>query len=292
METKTNYTIVGLIVLILLGGLIAMGLWLSVGFDQKQYRLYAVYIHEAVSGLSEESQVKYNGVKVGFVKKIALNRLDPQQVKILLSIEEGIPITTSTTATLISQGITGTTYVGLSATSSDLTPLKKLPKEPYPIIPTKPSLFHQLDRVLKEVSENVNKVSLEISRIFDRENAKYIKETLEHLKTFSEVISQNSQHIDHGIANADILLKNLAEVSHDLPQVVKDLKIGAHKLNGMTTAITTAGNKVSSAVSPTIVLLHRLNTIAANLEKVSVQMRQNPAVVIRGTTPPQPGPGE
>ncbi|MFW2561426.1 MCE family protein, partial [Legionella sp. S2E2] len=33
MEAKTNYTIVGLAVLILLGGLIEAGLWLSVGFD-------------------------------------------------------------------------------------------------------------------------------------------------------------------------------------------------------------------------------------------------------------------
>nr|WP_232220758.1 hypothetical protein [Legionella tunisiensis] len=75
----------------------------------------------------------------------------------------------------------------------------------------------------------------------------------------------------------------------------------------MTTAVTTAGDKVSSAMEtgkttinqisqqvlpPTVVLIRRLDTIAANLEKVSNQMRQNPAVVIRGTTPPKPGPGE
>lgn len=307
LEAKTNYTIVGLAVLILLGGLIAAGLWLSVGFDQKQYHLYVVYIHEAVSGLSEESSVKYNGVKVGFVKKITLNRRDPQQVKILLSIEEGTPVTTSTSATLISQGITGTTYVGLSASSSDLTPLEKLPSEPYPIIPAKPSLFNQLDKVLKDVSENVNKVSLEISRIFDRENAKNIKKTLSNLETFSDVIAKNSKHIDRSLENADIFIKNIADASHQLPDIIKDLKVGVSKLDAMTTAMTTAGNKVSSAmdagkktinqisqqaVPPTVTLIRRLDTIAANLEKVSNQMRQNPAVVIRGTTPPKPGPGE
>ena len=71
--------------------------------------------------------------------------------------------------------------------------------------------------------------------------------------------------------------------------------------------MTNAGNKVSSAMDagkttinqisqqalpPTLTLIRRLDTIAANLEKVSSQMRQNPAVVIRGTTPPKPGPGE
>lgn len=139
MEAKTNYTIVGLTVVILTAALLASALWLSVGFDQKKYKIYAVYIHEAVSGLSEDSPVKYNGVPVGSVAKIELSQIDPQQVKILLNIEEGTPITTSTTATLISQGITGTTYVGLSASSSELTPLKKFPRNPIPLF--QPSLL-------------------------------------------------------------------------------------------------------------------------------------------------------
>ena len=45
-------------------------------------------------------------------------------------------------------------------------------------------------------------------------------------------------------------------------------------------------------IPPAISLLNRLNAIAANLEKVSNQLRQNPSVIIRGTTPPKPGPGE
>ncbi|MFI4963297.1 MAG: MlaD family protein, partial [Legionellales bacterium] len=161
MEAKTNYTIVGLVVVILAAGLLSAGLWLSVGFNQKTYSLYTVYLHEAASGLSEESPVKYNGVQVGFVKDIKLTKNDPRNVAILLSIEEGTPITTSTSATLISQGITGVTYVGLSASTSDLTPIVKMPDEPYPVIPAKPSLFNQLDAIIRQASENVTKVSNE-----------------------------------------------------------------------------------------------------------------------------------
>ncbi len=171
MEAKTNYTLVGIIVLILIAGLISAALWMSVGFNQKNYSNYTVYLSEAASGLSEESPVKYNGVQVGFVKQIQLNKNDPRQVEIILSIEDGTPITTSTTATLISQGITGVTYVGLSAASANLTPIQKMPGEPYPVIPAKPSLLNQLDAILKEVAESVNKVSDEAQRIFNAENA-------------------------------------------------------------------------------------------------------------------------
>ncbi|WP_112220020.1 MlaD family protein [Legionella quinlivanii] len=307
MEAKTNYTIVGLTVVILTAALLASALWLSVGFDQKKYKIYAVYIHEAVSGLSEDSPVKYNGVPVGSVAKIELSQIDPQQVKILLNIEEGTPITTSTTATLISQGITGTTYVGLSASSSELTPLKKIPKEPYPIIPAKPSLFYQLDSVLKEVAENVNGVTVKINKIFDDENALYIKNTLKNLEGFSDVVAKNNETINNTLKSTDVLTRNLAQASKDLPAIIRDVKQGVEKLSVMTERISEAGEKVSSAmdagkttldkisqqtIPPAVVLIRRLNTIAANLEQVSNLMRQNPAVVVRGTATPKAGPGE
>ena len=140
MEAKTNYTIVGVVILILTAGLLSTALWLSVGFNQKSYSLYTVYLHEAASGLSQDAPVKYNGVQVGFVKRIQLNKNDPRQVEIILSIEKGTPITTSTFATLISQGITGVTFVGLSAVSPDLTPLERMPGEPFLLF--QPSLLY------------------------------------------------------------------------------------------------------------------------------------------------------
>jgi phospholipid/cholesterol/gamma-HCH transport system substrate-binding protein len=307
LEAKTNYTLVGLIVLVLTGAMIATGLWLSVGFDKKEYVEYVVFIHEAVSGLNEEAPVKYSGVQVGYVSKIRLNHEDPQLVEIILNIEKGTPITTSTYATLLSQGITGVSYVGLSASSSDLTPLEKLPGEPYPVIPAKPSLFNQLDKAIKDVSDNVNSVAIEIQRIFDKKNASYISKTLANMQTFSDVIAQNSKQIDQSLKSADTMLTNLAQVSKDLPSVMQDLKVGVKQFNRMANSVTDAGKEVSGTMRsgkatieqisqqtlpPAVVLMRRLDSIAANLEKVSNMMRQNPAVVVWGSKPPAPGPGE
>jgi len=303
LEPKTNYTIVGLVVMILAGALIAAGLWLSVGFEQKKYNTYIVYIREAVSGLSEQSPVKYNGVKVGYVKQIKLSHEDPRRVEMLLNIEEDTPITVSTAATLISQGITGNTYVGLSADSSDLTPLKALPGQAYPVIPAKPSIFNQLDRVLKEVSENVNKVSIKLSKVFSDENIQNFHKSLANVKTFTHTIAVNSKHIDQSLKNADVLIKNFKEASAQFPEIATELKAGLAQFTKMASSLTVAGSKVSTTMqsgktafdklsqqaSP---LIQRLDFVANNLEKISEQIRQNPAVVIRGSTPPPPGPGE
>ena len=286
MESKTNYTIVGLIVLILAAGLLSAGLWLSVGFDRKKYEMYTVYMREAASGLSDDSVVKYNGVKVGLVNKIELNQFDPQEVKIELKIEDGTPITSSTHATLINQGITGTTYLGLSATSPSLFPLQKTPGERYPVIPYTPSFFSQLEK-------NINDVSIGIKRIFDKENARALKKSLLNLQKVSDVIANND--------------KNLNNSLQDLPQVINELKISVKKFNAMAADMSGAGKQVSvtmqagknsidkisqQAIPPVVLLLQRLDTIATNLEQVSAQVRQNPSVVIRGNTPPKSGPGE
>ena len=307
MEAKTNYTMVGVLVLILAAGLLSAGLWLSVGFNQKEYTLYTVYLSESVAGLNEESPVKYNGVQVGFVRRIELNNNDPRQVELTLSIEKGIPITTSTTATLISQGITGVTYVGLTAGSLNLTPLQKMPGEPYPVIPARPSLFNQLDMIIKEVSENVNKLSVETQRIFNEENALYIKNSLANLEKFTGIIANNGGNINRSLENMDIFLENSAKISNDFPKILKELRLGVDKFNHLAADLSSASKNVSKAmitgkntieqvsqqaVPPAVVLLRRLDAISSNLEKVSNKMRENPAVILRGTTPPHPGPGE
>lgn len=293
MESKTNYTIVGITVLFLIAGLLSTILWLSVGFNQKLYSTYIVYFHESAAGLTNDSPVKFNGVQVGYVKDIKLNKNDPRQVEVWLAIQEGTPITTSTIATLISQGITGVTYMGLSAGSSDLTPLKQMPGEPYPVIPSQPSLFNQLDKVIRDASENLNKVSRQAEMVFSEKNTENFSKSLTNLERVSNVFAQNSKNIDKFIVNT-------TKVSNDFPKIIKELERGVDQLSsaGKDVSITmnagkSAIDKLAQQMLPSAtLLLHRLNAIAANLEDVSNQMRVNPSVVIRGSKPPKPGPGE
>lgn len=228
-------------------------------------------------------------------------------MELLLNIEKSTPITTSTSATLISQGITGVTYVGLSAGSSELTPLRKMPGEPYPVIPSKPSLLNQLDAVLKEVAENVGAVSEKAQLIFNEENADNVRKSLANIERITEIIADKGQTIDSSLNNLDVFVANMAKASKQFPQLIKDLKTGISKFKSLADNMSAAGKDVSKtmiagkntidqisqqAIPPAVILLRRLNAISANLEKVSNEMRQNPSVIIRGTKAPKLGPGE
>ncbi|MDF1647008.1 MAG: MlaD family protein [Legionellaceae bacterium] len=286
MEAKTNYTLVGLTVLLLGAGLLSASLWLSVGFDRKTYNTYITYLNESVSGLTEESPIKYNGVRVGLINSITLNHENPEQVILVLKIEQDVPITESTTATLVFQGITGTTYLGLSASTPSLVPLKKTPNSPYPVIPSEPSFFHKIE-------QNVDTLTADLKRFFNKENADNIEKTLRNFESLSAVFTQNNQNINQTL--------------EDLPQLTKSLKVSAEKFNTMAEDVSVSGKQFTATMKagknsidqisqqtlpPITLLMRRLNDIAANLEKVSAEMRQNPSVLVRGSAPPKLGPGE
>ena len=65
-------------------------------------------------------------------------------------------------------------------------------------------------------------------------------------------------------------------------QFTKTMKAGKNSIDQIS----------QQTVPPAVILLRRLDVIAANLEKMSAQMRENPAIIVRGSAPPKPGPGE
>ena len=85
------------------------------------------------------------------------------------------------------------------------------------------------------------------------------------------------------------------------------LERSAKKFNTMADDVSVAGTQFTTTmkagknsidqisqqtIPAAVIMLRRLDTIAANLEIVSRQLRQNPSVIIRGSAPPTLGPGE
>lgn len=236
MKKKLNYATIGSFVVVLLALLIIMIIWLSAGFTRKHYNRYMLYMNESVSGLNIDSPVKYNGVLVGYVKKITLNPRNPQQVELGVNIEEGTPITEDTRATLNVQGLTGVASIELKNIGSSTTRLVAHDNQKYPVIKTAPSLFNRLDATLTTLSHNISEVSKNIDTTFNAENQKALKEVLQNLNTIT------------------------ASMAMSVP----------------------AANQT----------LNNLQTASDNLVTLSSEIKQNPAIILRGQASPQLGPGE
>lgn len=307
MDAKTNYTVVGIFVVILTTVMIAFGLWLTSTKRTQNYLYYVTYMREEVSGLSEQNAVRYNGVKVGYVDSISLNPKDPQQVEIVLAIEQGTPISTSTIAVLRSEGITGIDYIGLTSLTSDAPPLVLQKGQKYPVIPSEPSLLTKLSTSLPQLASSISKLTADVNRIFDPQNQAAIQASLANVQKLTNTLVQNTQNINDTLKNTNVFMKNAADLSARMPEILNQLQAtmaSVHKTSDefgatsktITTAMQTTSNTVQhvgdQVVPSAQELITRLNDIAANLQSVSNQMKQNPAVILRGSAPTPLGPGE
>lgn len=264
MEPKVHYFVVGLFVLFLSAAFVAALLW----FSASQHKVHVPYLldmKEAVSGLNEQAPVKFNGVEVGYVDKISLNPVNPQQVELLLQIEKGTPINQSTTASLMAQGITGITYIGLKAAAVSAPKLKLQPGRNYPVIPSTPSLLVQLNSAVREVTADLKEINDAFQKLLSKENQAAIQHTLVHLDQFSGVLAKNAEEINLTIKNASAALGQTQNFAQTLNE---------QTLPSITQAV------------------NQLNGVLGKADQLTETLSANPSVLIRGAQPKALGPGE
>lgn len=258
MESRANYVLVGLFTLLLGAVAIIIPLWLASGLDQKTYNVYAVHMNESVDGLEENAPVKYNGVEVGNVKSIRLNPVNTNQVILLLNIEQDVPITTHTVAVLQTHGLTGVADIGLKGGSPiGAQILLPAPGQPYPIIPSKPSLYARLDNALSNLMESVNTLSTHLNRTFSDKNQRALADILDNLDTITTRFTKQSGQLDKVFNKANKVLQSFSRSSENIPDTFNQLQV-----------------------------------LINNLRATTAEIKQNPSIIIRGTAPPKPGPGE
>lgn len=293
MDTRTNYILVGLFVIILFTIMVAGFVWLSGFTHQQKYQTYLVYARDGVSGLTLDSPVQYNGVRVGAVSKIELDASNPQLVKLYLSIETKVPVTESTVATLVPQGITGLVYVGLKAESPNAALIKTVKGEPYPIIPFQKPLLTQITEVLPELTKNMGDIAEKFTKIFNSQNITNISQTLDHLNAITGNLDKQSANIRSSLASLNTVLKNGAAASAHFDGTLIAAEQAARQLNKTSAQIGLQVNNLSQQLMPNVQdLIYELNETTANVNSLSQELNRNPAILIRGKEPPAPGPGE
>src|ERR1700710_2107780 len=136
MERNANYALVGVISTLLLFGMIVFILWLTNFALSAKYDRYNIIFHGPVSGISKGGEVTFNGIKVGEVSEIKLDPRDPNLVIGTVRVQSDTPVRQDSFATLEPQGITGVTFVQITAGTPAKPLLKNLPLKPGQEYPT------------------------------------------------------------------------------------------------------------------------------------------------------------
>jgi phospholipid/cholesterol/gamma-HCH transport system substrate-binding protein len=307
MGGKVNYPLVGLFVVVLGAGLIAAVGWLLGHGRPAEVDRYVTYMTESVSGLNADAPVKYRGVPVGRVADIALDRENPERVRLALELRADTPVKTDTTAILTSQGITGIAYVELTGGRREAPLLRESSDTRPPVITSGPSLLVRLDRAVTETLTGLSSTTAELGLVADNLNAllepknrESLSATLSNVQSASAALAGATQHMA-------ALAGNTARASERLPTLVSELEQGAGSARRTAAAVSDAARSVQELVDATRSdlqqsvgdafvqlggLVAELQTLTETLERTLEEFRRNPNMLLFGRPQGQAGPGE
>ena len=111
MERKAHYALIGTFVLISLAALLAFTVWLSDAQFDKKFDNYEISFRGGVQGLSEGTEVRFNGLKVGDITELRIDPNDNNSVIVDIQVESNTPIDFESIGRMEPLGLTGLNYI-------------------------------------------------------------------------------------------------------------------------------------------------------------------------------------
>jgi phospholipid/cholesterol/gamma-HCH transport system substrate-binding protein len=265
--------------LLLLGAAVGLAWYL---YSSTGYATFEIRTADPVSGLIADSPVEFHGVEVGKVRGVRL--MDARSVSILVNVRRGAPVTRATVATITARGLatrgfTGYVYVALEDNGIDPRRLAALPGDSYPLIPATASRSASLDTNISEVKQDVQQLTDLLHSVLDQKSVEALKRSVDNLQKVTEVLATNSRRLDAMISSAEQTTMNAERVSRD----VKPL------LDSSQQVVKALQNQILPQTDDAIAKVSDLST---SLKEISTEIERNPALLVRGRSPPTPGPGE
>jgi phospholipid/cholesterol/gamma-HCH transport system substrate-binding protein len=289
MERDANYVAVGAFMLLLLGMAVWFVLWYSGSSDRREYVQYEIYFTGSVSGLDQGSPVRYLGVDVGRVQRLAIDPNQPGRVKTVVQIDEAAPISSATRASLNMQGLTGLLFINLKQSNGEHTLTALQRGDEFPVIESEASDF---DALLASLPEVVGRAS----RVFSDENVNALSQTLTNLRDATKSLPQTADNVGKLVNEVRTTMKEVDATVATIRGVASDaapeIKQTLERLNLISERLANTAEKVDHFVGNAEVQFDHLSNqglfelerllrdarVAANeFRDLSRSLKQNPA---------------
>ena len=315
MENKSHAIAAGAFVLGLVAVLVALVVWLT--RDDTVRNVYELSTRDAVSGLQPQAMVRYRGIAVGRVSSIDFDPKVKGNVRVRISVDERVPLTTSSFATLSYQGVTGLAFLAIDDKGESQVVLAPDDENP-PRIPLKPSALAQLQDRGEAILNQVEEVTKRANTLLSDTNQKRIADALENIAQAAASANQLTRQIDStvktGLNPALQALPPLIDrtrdamgtvrtAAGDVSRVANNLNTTVTRLNAPDGAMQRLGDG-TKALSQAVesfngATLPRVNRVADDtsravrrLGRAADGINDNPQSLLFGSGGVAPGPGE
>lgn len=250
MERDANYVAVGAFILLAVAAAVGFLLWYNDASDGREYDVYEIYFAGSVSGLDRGSPVRYLGVDVGRVRRLAIDHKRVGRVVVIAEVDRTAPISSATRASLGLQGVTGLLYVNLKE-APEIDGTKPLAKgERYPIIESVASDFDTFLASLPELMSRASSLLERVGRVLSDENLTALADTMGNL--------------NKATASLPATTRNVGELVEQMRGTVVEIRGAAEGLRGL----------VGDTRPEIKIAIEKVGVVADNLAQASQRIDQ------------------
>ncbi len=245
METKANYVLIGAFVLLAAGALALFTLWIAGNPLNRSYSDYDVIFNGPVNGLSEGGEVRFNGIKVGEVTTLRLDRDDPNNVIAHIRVESQTPVRSDSVAQLNFMGITGVTFIQILAGSPD-SPMLVPVDGVTPRIKTSRTLVDELFQGGQDLLGVSGDTIKRLNEMLSEENLQHFTSTLRSVDAAAAKIAAENGLLD----NASDAMARLGPAIEALEAAAKAVETAAGSISSDMTTLTAEASAALDKVDP------------------------------------------
>jgi len=257
MENKSHALIAGLFTLFLGAALALAAVWLS--RDTTVRIPYELVTRASIAGLSTQSAVRFRGVEVGKVERIGFDPQVPGQILVRIAVEQSVPLTLSTFATLGYQGVTGLAYIQLDDRGTNPKLLESTAAR-LARIEIAPGMFDTFAQRGEAILLQVEELSKRLNTLLDPANQKMLTQTLASVDAAARDIDRMANDVRPALARLPELAGAAQKTLVQLGTTGEEYARLAQRLQERGGVIDRVGTSVDQLASTGATLAAALNT--------------------------------
>lgn len=272
METRANYAIVGFFTVLVILSAFGFVYWMASFGGSGASAQLIVRIPGSANGLSIGSAVRFNGIAIGTVRGLAIDRASPNFVIAQTEVRADAPIYSDTRAALEIQGLTGSAFIELQGgTPTNENILQKaLNENATALIEADPSGVTNLLATADEILTRANRVIGQIEG-FVGDSREPLTQTFRNTEKFTAALRDNADGIDTFLKSVAGLSETLQNVSGKLESTLasaEDLmrSVDPKKIDSIVTNVDKLTSEVAAASGDITQTLTSLRDAASQFE--------------------------
>ncbi|HUC12468.1 MAG TPA: MlaD family protein [Stellaceae bacterium] len=305
METRAHYVAVGAFVLVVLFAAAGAVLWLGHVELGQELQTYYIFFKGSVAGLTRGSSVQYNGIPVGRVTDIRVDRDNLSQIQVTVEINSNlVEIKTDARALIDTNLLSGVSTIQISGGTQHASILEPKPGHRYPIIKTGQNELEEVKASLPELVADLKQVSHNLNALLDDRNRQAVADSLQNLRTLTAAFADHSQDVglilDHANASLVELRSFIHDVDHsytmrgglkdqasqtlkDYDRVATNLNDTARQLHALVVENRPGLHDFVQTTLPGVDdLVNNIERLADNLNQFVVQLQRDPTRLLFG----------